>query len=107
MKKKFLIIGAIVLIVITIVLIILLNKTTYVIKISMVDDKSPDRILSVWTNKDEKVDFKRIEFANGTVLCDEINSSVYYGNLKDINELNVILKDDSKVVAKLIKEEVK
>ena len=107
MKKKYLIIGAIVLIVITIVLIILLNKTTYVVKISMVDDKSPDRILSVWTNKDEKVDFKRIELTNGTVLCDEINSSVYYGNLKDINELNVILKDDSKVVAKLIKEEVK
>ena len=85
----------------------MLNKTTYVIKVSMVDDKSPDRILTVYNNKDEKVEFKKIELLNGTYLCDEINSSVYYGNLKNINELQVILKDDSKVIAQVIKEEVK
>ena len=107
MKKKYLIIGGILLIIITTILIILLNKTTYEIRVSIVDDKSPDRILTVYNNKDEKVEFKRIELLNGTFLCDEINSSVYYGNLKNINELQVILKDDSKVVEKLIKEEVK
>ena len=107
MKKKYLIIGGILIIIIAIILIILLNKTTYVIKVSMVDDKSPDRILTVYNNKDEKVEFKKIELLNGTYLCDEINSSVYYGNLKNINELQVILKDDSKVIAQVIKEEVK
>ena len=107
MKKKYLIIGGIIIVIITTILIILLSRTTYVVKVSLVDDKSPDRILSVYNNKDEKVDFKRIELLNGTYLCDEINSTVYYGNIKDINELQVVLKDDSKVIAKLIKEEVK
>jgi hypothetical protein len=107
MKKKLLIIGAIVLIIITTILIILLNKTTYVIKVSLVDDKSPDRILTVYNNKDEKVDFKRIELPSGTILCDEINPSVYYGNLNGISELQVVLKDNSIVKAQVIKEEVK
>lgn len=106
-KKKKLIIGGILVIFITTILIIFLTKTTYVIKVSLVDDKSPDRILTVYNNKDEKVEFKKIELLDGTVLCDEINQAVYYGNIKDITELRIVLKDNSKVIAKLIKEEVK
>lgn len=106
MKKKILIIiGA--LVVIVVLLILLLNKTTYVIKVHMVDDKSPDRILEVYNNKNEKVEIKRIELLNGKYLCDGINTSVYYGNIENIEELRIVLKDNSKAVAKVIKEEVK
>lgn len=107
MKKKLLIVGSILIVVIIVILIILLNKTTYTIKVSTIDDKSPDRILTVYDNKNNKVDFKRIELLNGTVLCDEINSSVYYGNLVNLDELRVVLKDDSRVIAQINKEEVK
>jgi hypothetical protein len=107
MKKKALIIGSIVVVAIVVVLVILLNKTTYTIRVSIVDEKSPDRILSVYDNKNNKVDFNRIETLDGTVLCDEINSSVYYGNIVKLNELRVVLKDNSKVIAQINKEEVK
>ncbi len=107
MKKKVLIIGSIAAVAIVVVLIILLNKTTYTIKVSIIDEKSPDRILTVYDNKNNKVDFNRIETLDGTVLCDKINSSVYYGNIAKFDELRVVLKDNSKVIAQINKEEVK
>ena len=106
MKKKPLIIGIIALLII-VVLILLLSKTTYYVKVSKVDDQSPDRILTVYNNKDEKVEFNRIELLDGTFLCDDINPSVYFNNLKGIENLKITLKDKSKVNAKVIEEEVK
>jgi len=106
MKKKPLIIGIIALFIV-VLLVVLLNKTTYYVKVSKVDDQSPDRILTVYNNKDEKVEFKRIELLDGTFFCDDINPSVYFNNLRGIEKLKVILKDKSIVTAKVIEEEVK
>ena len=107
MKKKPLIILLIVFVVVVTLLILLLNKTTYYITVSKIDDKSPDRILTVYNDKDEKVEFKRIELLDGTFFCDNINPSVYVDNLRGIEELRVTLKDKSKVKARVIEEEVK
>ena len=107
MKKKLLIIGLIIIVVIAIiVLILLLTKKSYVIKVSKVDDRSPDRILTVYYNE-EKIEFKRIELLDGKALCSGLNPTVHYGNIEGINELRVILKDNSKVIAKIVIEEVK
>lgn len=106
MKKKYLIIGGIVLTIVIVLLVILLSKPKYVVKASRVDDRSPDRVLKVYKN-DEEIEFKRIELLDGRFLCDTYNSAVYFGNLKDIKELRVTLNDKSKVVAQLIEDEVK
>jgi hypothetical protein len=108
MKKKLLIIGGVVLlIVIIIILIVLLKKPSYTIRVSIVDDRSPDRILTVYNNKDEKVEVKRIEFLNGVLLCEGYNLVAYYGEILNVDELNVVLNDGSVVKARIIKEEVK
>ena len=106
MKKKLLIIGSIITITVaSIILILLLNKNDYVIKVSKVDDQSPDRILTVY-NKDEKVEIKRIELLDGRPLCDKFNTAVHFGNIEGIDKLKVILNDDSEVIAKIVIEEV-
>ena len=108
MKKKLLIIGSVVLVaVIIIILFIVLKKPTYTIRVSLVDDHSPDRILTVYNSKNEKVEVKRIEYLTGELLCEGYNTAVYYGDINDIDEVNVILKDKSVVKAQIIKEEVK
>ena len=105
-KKVFLILGVVVVIIITVLLVIILNKTNYIIKVSVIDDKSPDRILTVYNNKNEEVEFKKIELLDGTLLCNGVNPAVYYGNIKDLKELRVVFKDKSKVIAKIVEEEV-
>ena len=106
MKKKWLlVIGALIVIIIIVLLILLMNKPKYTIKVSSVDDRSPDRILTVYKNNEE-IEFKRIELMDGTILCNSVNKSVYFGNIKDVKELKVILKDKSEVIAQIVKEEV-
>ncbi len=105
-KKVLIIIGVLVAVVAIVILVIMLSKTKYIIKVSMVDDQSPDRILTVYNDKNEKVEFKRIELLDGTVLCNGDNTAVHYGNIKNVHELKVVFKDKSKVVAKVVEEEV-
>ena len=108
MKKKVLIIGSAVLAIIIIVIVLLLsNKVKYTIKVSLVDDYSPDRILTVYNDKNEKVEVKKIEYLDGTLLCYGYNTTVHFGDIKDEKEFKVILKDNTEVKAKIIKEEVK
>ena len=108
MKKKTLIIGGVVLsVIIAVILIVLLKKPSYTIRVSLVDDHSPDRILTVYNNKNEKIDVKRIEFLNGVLLCEGHNLVAYYGEILNVDKLNVILKDNSVIKARVIKEEVK
>ena len=107
MKKKVLIIGSVVLVVIAIVLVILLSKPRYKIVVSLVDDQSPDRILTVYNGKNEKIEVKRIEYLDGTLLCKGFNTSVHFGDIENEKVLKVILKDDSEGKAEVIIEEVK
>lgn len=108
MKKKTLIIGGVlVCIVIVVLLVFMLNKDKYTIKISLVDDRSPDRVLTIYKNEKEKIEVQRIEYLNGTLLCNGYNTTVHFGDIENIEELKVILKDGNKVKAKIVKEEVK
>ncbi len=80
------------------------KNAVYTVKISLVDDKSPDRILTVYKNN-KKIEHKEIRKMNGTLLCDSEYSTVYFGEIKNETELKIILKNDKEVVAKIEKGE--
>ena len=104
MKKKYLIIIIALLILLTAGLILLLTRDSgnYTVKVNIIDDYSPDRILTVYKDGKE-IDFKEIRKMNGTLLCEEGISSVYYGEIKNESSLKVILNNDKEVVAKVVK----
>ena len=108
MKKKLLIAGGIFVVVIAIVLFVILSGgPKYTITVSLVDDQSPDRILTVYDENEKKVEVKRIEYLDGTLLCYGYNTTVHYGDIENQKELKVILRDKTAVLAKVVKEEVK
>ena len=108
MKKKILIGVTSLIAVLAIVLVVLnLNKTNYHIEVSMVDDYSPDRILTVYNDKNEKIEVKRIEYTDGTLLCNGYNTTVHFGDIKDETKLIIVLKDNKKATAKIVEKEVK
>ena len=83
------------------------NKLSYVIKVLPVDDYSPDRILVVYDNHNKKVDVERIEYLDGTLLCDGNNLTVHYGDISNEKELRIILKNNIEKVVNVVEEEVK
>ena len=105
MKKKLIIISSIVAIVILVIIVLLGGKREYTIVVSKIDDRSPDRILIVYENN-EKITVREIRYLDGVLLC-KGNNVTYYGNLENIDELIVVLNDDSEVKAKVVEEEVK
>ena len=108
MKKKVIILSSIIVtLVLIIILVVLLTKTKYTIVVSRVDSQSPDRILTVYKSKNEKVDVKKIEYLDGKLLCYGYNTAVHFGDIENVKELKVILKDGSEIIAKIIEEEVK
>ncbi len=108
MKKKILIISGISVLLIAIILFFVFRDTTkYTIKVSLIDDYSPDRILTVYNEKNEKIEVNRIEYLDGIILCQGYNTTVHFGDIENEKELKVILKDRTTVKAKIIKEEVK
>ena len=108
MKKKVLIIcGVILLIVISLVVIFIPKNTSYVIKYSSVDDRSPDRLLTVYNGKNEKIEFTRIEYLDGVVLCEGYNPTVFFGDIEGEKEFIIVFQDKSTVKAKIVEDEVK
>ena len=108
MKKKVpIIVGGLILLIAVVLMVVLLSKPKYTITVSIVDDQSPDRILTVYNGKSEKVEVRKIEYLDGTFLCNGYNTAVHYGDIKDVDKLKVILLDRSEVIAQIIKEEVK
>lgn len=83
------------------------NESEYFIKVFPVDDYSPDRILVVYDNHNKKVDVERIEYLDGTLLCDGNNLTVHYGDISDEKELRIILKNNKEKVVNVVKDEVK
>lgn len=106
MKKKYLIIviALVILLIGGIIWFITKDTGNYIVKVSNVDDKSPDRILTVYKD-DKNIEYKEIRKMNDTLLCDSSNSSVYYGEIKNESNLKIILNNDKKVVAKVVKGE--
>ena len=109
MRKKIIIVGSCIFIILLIVMVIVFlitDRTVYRVEVSMVDDRSPDRILTVYNNKDEKIEVKRIEFLNGILLCNGYNTIAYYGDVEKENTLIIVLKNNERVRAKVVKNEV-
>ena len=110
MKKKYIILVIILILLITLVFVILHftnNKSdnkTYVVKVNIVDDRSPDRTLTVYENN-KKIEFKEIRYLNDDVrLCTYKNPTVFFGDLEGEKELKIILTNDKEVVAKIEEE---
>lgn len=99
MKKIILAIIA----VLIISLIIYFTGGTYTVKIKTVDSFSPDRILEVYKDN-KKIDYEEIQYDDGTTLCYSKNSTVAYTDLIEEKELQVVLKKDKKVKAKIIED---
>ncbi len=106
MKKKYLIIiiALIILLIGGIIWFIYKNTGNYIVKVNSVDEKSPDRVLTVY-KEDEKIEYKEIRKMNDVLLCDSNNPSVYYGEIKNESKLKIVLNNDKKVVAKVVKGE--
>ena len=113
-KKKMLIITCSVVIVALVASLLLFfrNKeadeknANYVVKVGLIDDKSPDRTLTVLRN-DKKIEFKEIHYMDDMYLCSWENPVAYFGDLKGETELKVILKNDKTVIAKIDEGDIK
>lgn len=74
----------------------------YEIFLVKVDDYSPDRKLVVKKN-DKEIEFKKIKYIDDIELCDSSNPTISVSDIKDVNELIVVLLNDKEVKA-IIKE---
>lgn len=70
---------------------------TYTIKVSIVDEYSPARILSVYEDG-SKILFKQINYTDGTKLCSS-NGNVNKSDIEGESKLQVVLSDGTKVTA--------
>ena len=105
MKKKLLIIIPIVIIVaIGLVFIISQSNGNYIIKVNIVDEKSPDRVLELYKNN-KKIDFDSIYYLDDVFICDSKVPNVAKSALKRMDKLKVKLKDGKIVKAKVLKED--
>ncbi len=104
-NKIYLSIIILALLLVTIFLSINVDNGKYTVKVSMVDDKSPDRTLKVYDDKNKEVEFLEIRYLDDVVLCTSKNPTVYYGDIENIEKVRIVLKNNKKVVAKI--EEVK
>lgn len=110
MKKKILIIIiALVFLIISGVFVYNYWKSNgnYEIYIEKVDDNSPDRFLKVYRNGKSVNNYKYITFTDEkeTILCYSNNPTANVFEL-DVEELIIVLSNNKKVHAKIIKEEI-
>ena len=111
MKKKnlIIIIATIVLIALVTTLVLVLNKSdenaSYTVKMSLVDDQSPARFLTVYKNG-KKIDFKEVRYMDDVLLCRGTNPTIHFTELDEETELKVVLKNDKVVIAKIEKGDI-
>lgn len=70
---------------------------TYTVKVSVVDEYSPARILSVYEDG-SKISFKQINYTDGTMLCSS-KGNVNKSDIEGVSKLQVVLSDGTKVTA--------
>ena len=74
------------------------NTKTYTFKVTLVDDQSPDRIITVYEDG-KKIDFTSIK-VNGTVICNGTNPTVNKYQIINQESITVVLKNGTSVTAK-------
>ena len=110
MKKKILIIIVVLIFLVTGGIFTynhLKDSGNYEIHIEKVDDNSPDRFLNVYHNGKKIDNYKYITFTDEkeTIVCYSKNPVANMFEL-DVEELIIVLSNDKKVHAKIIKEEI-
>lgn len=103
MKNKAKITFIAVCFILVIFLIIYFSRETYTIKVKKVDSFSPERILEVYKNN-KKIDYKEIQYEDDTTLCDSSNPTVAYVDLIDEKKLQIVLKNNKRVKAKIVED---
>lgn len=78
---------------------VIYSSSGYSLHVSLVDEHSPDRILSLYKNE-EIIKFKEIRYTDGTLLCNYKNPAVSVFDLDD-ESLDVILENNEKINIKL------
>ena len=106
MRKKIIIVALVfvILILISFVLINVFQKNEYYIKASAIDKNSPDLMLNVYKN-DTEIEVKAIYYLNGVLLCNGNNLTTNKFNIKNNDQLKVVLKNDKEATAKVVMEE--
>ena len=105
-NKKNIIILAVCIIIIVIGIIVIISNSNdgYIIKVSIVDSKSPDRILKVYDSNNKKVEYLEIRYTDDTLLCTSKNPTVYYGDIENKNKIKEIIDDEKEIIAKVVEE---
>lgn len=103
MKRKLVIIISIIIVVVISLIFIFKQNNNYIIKVLVVDTKSPDRILSVYKDN-EKVEFDSIYYLDDVFICDSDIPNISKTALKDIKQLKVKLKNGKIIKAKVEEE---
>lgn len=71
-------------------------ESKYSLVIKKIDNYSPDRLVEVYKNG-KKIEFKYLEYVDGTVMCTGKNPTVSYIDLIDVDTVTVVL-DDNRII---------
>lgn len=94
-----------VLIIIALILVLTNSKQSeYLIKVKAVDRNSPDVTLTVYENNKE-IEVEAIYYKNDVLLCNGNNLTTNKFNIKNNDEMKIILKNNKEVIAKVVMEE--
>ena len=80
------------------------NKVKYKIVASKIDNNSPDVMLKIYYEEKE-IEIDKIYYLDNILLCTNENLTVNKFDLNNEKELYLLLKDGSKVKAKVVVEE--
>ena len=103
MKKLFIFIPIVIVVIIGLIFIVNNQTNNYLIKVSIVDVKSPDRILTLYKDN-KKVEFDSIYYLDDVFICDSTTPNVSKTAIKDIKNLKVKLKN-GKIIKVKVEEE--
>lgn len=103
MNKKKILILSFIFVGIIILIILMCRKDTYTINIELIDDFSPDRKLIVYQN-DEKINFREIQYTDGTYLCSGSNPTVSYSEIIGVKELIIKIDKEKQIIAKTVEK---
>lgn len=103
MKKKNIVILLFIFVLILLFLIPVCRKDTYTIGVEQIDNFSPDRKLIVYKN-DKKINFKELQYEDGTYLCSGKNPTVSYSEIIGVRELIIKIDEKKQVVAKIVEK---
>lgn len=103
MKKKIILILLSIFVLILSHIILVRHKDNYTINIEQIDNFSPDRKLIVYKNEKE-IDFKELQYTDGTYLCSGKNPTVSNSEIIGITELIIKLDEKQQIVAKIVEK---